>query len=107
MAEQVDLTAADQAQPGTTTYRVADLYFDWDGGFFYVNLVGENGEQRQETYRDGQDAQGSPDQESTIASDRMKILNKADLSTKSLHKRVMEMLINDGRLFGSISETPD
>jgi len=107
MAEQIDLTTRDQAQPGTTKYRPTDLYLDFDGGRFYVILLGENGEKRQEDYRDGQDASGNDDSGSTIATDRMKALNTANLSTKSLLKRIMEMLINDGRLTGSISGTPD
>jgi hypothetical protein len=107
MAEQLDLTTPDQAEPGTPVYRVAGIWLDWDGRNFYVVLIGDNGTQRQETYRDNEDASGDLLEGSTIATDRMRTLNKANLSNKSLQKRIMEMLINDGRLEGSISGTPD
>ena len=110
MAERIDLTDPDQSRPGTPVYQVAGLWLDWAGRYFYVLLVGDDGLERQETYRDGQDAMGNelPEGEgSTIATDRMRLLNKANLSTKSLHKRIMEMLINDGRLSGTISGDPD
>lgn len=107
MAERIDLTTPDQARPGTPKYKVAGLWLDWEGRNFYVVLVGDNDNRRQETYRDDQDEMGDPLEGSTIATDRMRALNRANLSTKSLHKRIMEMLINDGRLGGSISGTPD
>jgi hypothetical protein len=34
-------------------------------------------------------------------------LNKVNLSVKSLHRRVIEQLINDGKLDGTISGSPD
>ena len=37
----------------------------------------------------------------------MRALNKADLSTNSLQKRIMERLVTDGVLTGTISGTPD
>ena len=107
MAEQVDLSVPDQAHPGTSKYRIGGLWLDWAGSNFYVTLIGDNGVARQESYRDGQDEIGEPLEGSTIATDRMRVLNKTNLSTKSLHKRIMEMLINDGRLEGSISGSPD
>ena len=107
MSEQIDLTTPDQTHPGTPQYKVGGLWLDWDGRNFYVVLIGDNGIERQETYRDGQDEMGNELEGSTIATDRMKALNKANLSAKSLQKRLMEMLINDGRLTGSISGTPD
>ncbi len=107
MAEQIDLTSPDQVAPGTPNYGVGGLWLDWEGRNFYVVLIGDNGIRRQETYRDGEDAAGDSLEGSTIATDRMRALNTADLSVKSLQKRIMEMLINDGRLDGSISGTPD
>jgi len=39
---------------------------------------------------------------------KMKALNKANLSTKSLHRRVLEMLVADGRIdAGTITGTSD
>ena len=107
MSEQIDLTTPDQTHPGTPAYKAVGLWLDWEGGNFYVILAGDNDTRRQETYRDGQDELGNPLEGSTIATDRMRALNKANLSTKSLQKRLMEMVISDGRLEGSISGTPD
>ena len=107
MAERIDLTAPDKTHPGTPNYRVGGLWLDWDGRNFYVVLIGDNGVERQETYRDGEDEMGNDLEGSTIATDRMKALNRSNLSTKSLQKRIMEMLIADGRLTGSISGNPD
>ena len=107
MSERIDLTAPDQSRPGTPLYRVAGLWLDWDGRTFYVVLLGDNDTERQETYRDGQDEMGNDLPGSTIATDRMRALNRANLTNKSLQRRIMEMLISDGRLDGSISGTPD
>lgn len=37
----------------------------------------------------------------------IKTLNTANLTTKSLHKRVLEKLSNDGKLPGTVTGTPD
>lgn len=34
-------------------------------------------------------------------------LNKANLSSNSLHKRILDRLVQEGRLDGSVSGTPD
>ena len=41
------------------------------------------------------------------ATNFMVVLNKANLSTKSLHKRIMERLVTDGRIAGTIGGTPN
>jgi hypothetical protein len=45
--------------------------------------------------------------EGTEATNLMVALNKANLSTKSLHRRIMEKAIADGKLSGTISGVPD
>lgn len=42
-----------------------------------------------------------------IAHDLMLALNKTDNSVKSMHRRILEYLINDGKLVGTISGAPD
>lgn len=37
----------------------------------------------------------------------MRALNKMDLSVKSLHRRILEKLIADGKLVGVVSGAPD
>ncbi len=95
-AEQVDLTAPDQVQAGTSVYIIKELNFDWGNKTIVIVLRGSGGEHKEVVYRE-------EDGSVTL----MRSLNKADLSTKSLHRRVMEKLIADGRLAGSISGTPD
>lgn len=94
--EQVDLTTADQAQVGTLTYRVSQITLDWEHGRIVIRLVGDNGKRKDVVFGDADNARSL-----------MQTLNKADLSTKSLHRRIMEKLIADGHLVGSISGVPD
>ncbi len=94
--EQVDLDAPDQVQAGTSTYSVAQLTLDWEHGRIAIRLVGGNGERREVVFGDADNARAM-----------MQALNKMDLSTKSLHRRIMEKLIADGHLVGSISGVPD
>ncbi len=42
-----------------------------------------------------------------MATTLMRVLNKANLFTKSLHKRIMEKAVADGKLTGTISGPPD
>jgi hypothetical protein len=93
MAEKIDLAAPDQSRPGTSEYRIAGLFLNVEDEYIEINLRGANAELRVERYAD--------------ALDLIIALNKANLSTKSLQRRIMERLIADGRLAGSISGTPD
>ena len=95
-AEQVDLTAPDQVQAGTSTYSVTQLVLDWEQGRIVIKLVGDNGERKEVVFGDADNARAM-----------MRALNKMDLSTVSLHRRIMERLIADGHLVGSISGVPD
>lgn len=96
MAEQIDLTTPDFADPRTTThYRVAVLQLSMAQQRLVIVLEGENNVTKTFHYRDQE------------AVDMMIFLNKANLSVKSLHRRVLEKLIADGHIEGSISGTPD
>ena len=61
-----------------------------------IVLRGSNGENKEVVY--DEDA-------GSVA--MLRSLNKANLSVKSLHHRVMEKLLADGHLAGSISGTPE
>ena len=41
------------------------------------------------------------------ATQMIKTLNTANLSTKSMHKRILEKLSNDGKLVGTVTGAPD
>ncbi len=94
--ERVDLSAPDQATIGTLTYTIARLVLDREHGRIVIVLVGDNNEKKEIVFGDVDNARAM-----------MRALNKADLSTKSLQRRIMERLIADGHLAGTISGTPD
>lgn len=96
--EQCDLTTpAPYPPPGpaTANWKVDELHFLWTARKIEIILRGENGERRNVSY------QGD------IAAALMTALNVANLSVKSLHRRVIERLIADGHLAGTISGSPD
>ena len=90
--EQVDLTTPETC----TNYRLANLFLDWDGQMIMVCLrCAATGKVLTFTYS------------GTEARNLMIALNKANLSTNSLQKRVMDKLIADGKIAGSVSGAPD
>ena len=95
-AEQIDLTDPDQAVAGTLTYKIIQLVLDMEQGRIVVRLVGSGGQRKEVVLGDAANARAM-----------LKALNKADLSVKSLNRRIMEKLLADGHLEGSISGTPD
>lgn len=90
--EQIDLQAP--APPVVMHYRVARLYLDFPGEVIRIELVGSDASERMFFYR-------GPE-----AVTLMLFLNTANLSTKSLHRRIMEKLLADGKLTGTISGAP-
>lgn len=94
MAEILTLTAP-IVPPSITTWRVTFLGLDWDAATISIRLRGPNGEVKTCGY------QGS------AATSMMVALNKANLSSNSLHKRVLTQLVSDGEIAGTISGSPD
>lgn len=94
MAEIITL-ASPITMPSITDYRVVQLTFDWTNPAIGIGLRGSNGESAQFQYTGAQ------------ATALMIALNKANLSVKSLHRRVIEQLIADGKLAGTVSGSPD
>lgn len=94
MAEVLDLTVP-IVVPSITSYRVVRLTFDWEAAVISIGLRGPNGEFRDFAYN------------GEIATTLMIALNKANLSTQSLQRRVLARLVNDGLLAGTISGSPD
>jgi hypothetical protein len=90
--EQVDLAVPETC----TNYRVANLFLDWDGQMITVCLrCAATGKVLTFTYS------------GTEARNMMIVLNKANLSSNSLHKRILDKLITDGKIAGSVSGAPD
>jgi len=95
MAERCDLTTRDQVQLGTAFYKLAVLNLDREAKRVKVVLVGENGLRKSFSY------------EGATAETLIIALSKTDLSAKSLPRRILERLIADGLLVGSISGMSD
>lgn len=91
--------------PATTTakYRVVSLTLNIESialpsqepGLILIELRDNNNERSSYRY------------EGTEATTMIKTLNTANLSTKSMHKRILEKLSNDGLLPGTVVGTPD
>ena len=95
MAEQLDLTTPVLATGGTSFWKVDSLHLFKDKAVISIILDGDNGERLTLGYTGSE------------ATDLMIALNKADLTIKSLHKRILERLVTDGKLAGTISGLPD
>lgn len=90
MAELITTTI-----PATvTSLRVSKLHLNVDSDSIYIELKG-SGQSHSFSYV-GQEA-----------ATMMQALNKANLTIKSLHRRVMEKLLADGKLTGLIEGLPD
>ena len=94
MAEQLDLTTP-VTTPDITSWRVVYLELNWAAQSIRIGLLGTNGETSHHNYN------------GEVAETMMINLNKVNLSTTSLQRRILERLLADGLLVGSISGTPD
>src|SRR3954469_5043042 len=84
----------------TATYRLVGLSLDWERTTILVRLRGANGETKAFTY--GGNDPGTSPAAKTKALNLMTALNTANLPIKSLQRRVLEQLIADGLLLGTI-----
>jgi hypothetical protein len=97
MAEQVDLTTP------ITNCKVKELLFRYLGAESLVGVTVE----APPTTAGAPGAVFGHQYYGAEAESMLKVLNTANLTVKSLHKRVLERLIADGVIEGSISGTPD
>lgn len=94
MAEQLDLTTP-ITQPTRTAYSVASLALDWGNEVIRVGLLGSDTVPIQIEWRGAQ------------ATTLMIALNKANLSTISLQKRILQQAVTDGKLpAGAVTGVP-
>lgn len=94
--ETLTLTAPEvQPQIVTADYRVRRLVLDVEGAIVLIQLRGTNGEAKEFLY------------EGSVARTLITGLNTANLSTKSLQRRILERLVADGKFAGSVTGTPD
>lgn len=94
MAEQLDLTTP-IAKPSVAAYTIASLFLDWLGSRIVISIIGSDGTGFVAEYS------------GAAAVTLMTALNSANLSVKSLYRRILEKLVLDGKLpAGSVSGTP-
>lgn len=84
-------------EPQTIThYKVTALHLDWSGQSIGIIVIDGIGKTSRFQYA------------GSTAVQFMTILNKADLSVKSLHSRILTQLVADGYLpAGTVAGTPD
>ncbi len=96
MAEQLDLLTPAKARPGTSFWRPVRLVLDEEAELIEAGFRGANGERTTGSYHGD---------EALIL---MRQLDIANLSVKSMRRRVIEKMQADGILpAGTISGTPD
>jgi hypothetical protein len=101
MPESLTLSSPlERALPTITGYSVWSLYLGRGEGVVRVIVEDNNGHRTTAVYED--------DGASTVATDLMVALNKANLTTQSLQRRVLARLATDGKLpAGSVTGTVD
>lgn len=95
MAETYTLSTP-QAQSSVTGYAVRFLHLNWDGQYIEIGYRASGGAPYAHTYT------------GATAVSLMTSLNKANLTTNSLHKRILNQLATDGVIGpGSVTGAPD
>ena len=92
--EQLNLTFP-VTYPNTTSWKVDELHLRWSAARIDIRLLGSGGESKHVIYS------------GSTATTLMSALNKANLSTNSLHKRILNQLVTDGEISGTVSGSPD
>ncbi len=104
--EDLTLTISEVVPEVTTaTYRLVGLGLDWERALIVIRLRGANGETKEFRYG-GNDPSVTPAERETALA-LMTALNTANLPVKSLQRRVLERLIADGKISGSVTGSPD
>jgi hypothetical protein len=97
--EKLQLTTAVVTTTTLSDYEIAGLFLGWRQKVILIHLVGTNGERKEERI---EDTETNPE-----ATNLMKALNTANLTIKSLHRRVMEYLINNRGYAATVTGTPE
>lgn len=92
--EQLDLSTP-IVQPALSFYVVDAVVFDFRGNYISINLSGTNGELIDHAY------------EGDVAANLLRGLNKANFSVNSFKKTILNRLVADGVLTGTVSGIPD
>jgi len=90
-------------QISTSIYKIISLTFDWEQPQILITLRGEHNEIKSFIYG----GSNGTTADKLKATNLMIALNKVNLSVKSLQRRVIEQLVLDGLIAGSVSGIPD
>lgn len=102
MAEDLTLAAAVNVNPGATRFRIARIVFDWESARIDLTLRAWDGAAFVGAHRIDVTYEGA------VATTLMTQLNKVNLATRSLHQRVIDRLIADGKIpAATIGGAPD
>ena len=93
MAEQLDLTTP-VTPPSVTDYRVNVKYFDTRKQIARFGLLDNTGKRIFFLYT------------GPVAAQIINVLNKANFTNKSMDKFILERLVADGKLSGTVSGSP-
>lgn len=101
--EQLDLSSP-VVREDISSYRVGAICYDWQGARIDIRLfdpvTGETATQNPVT--------GEPfSYRGQTALDLMIAVNKLNFSTASMHKRIIDRLVADGKISGTVSGTPE
>lgn len=93
MAEELILTVPEVKT--NRDYRVIAIYKHYPDGIFHVDLRGTNGEHFGHEWR------------GDIARTFIRALNTANLSIKSEERRILDRLVLEGIIVGTVQGSPD
>jgi len=91
MAEDLTLAAPVQVNAGVSRFRIASLFLDWDHALVQIVL-------REWTGSAFAAREVIATYDGAVATTLMVGLNKVNLTTRSLHQRVLDRLLADGKL---------
>lgn len=104
--EKLTLTVPEvKPEISTTAYEIAFINLGWEASTIVIGLRGENGELKVFTYGGNNPDNTAADR--TKARNLMIALNKMNFTTNSLQKRVIQQLVTDGFIAGTVTGTPD
>lgn len=92
--EQANLTTP-EVKPTNTHWKIERVLLDWSTEAIHVSLTGANNEAKFHSYH------------GNTATTLLRQLNIANLAGQSLHKRILNRLITDGIISGTVTGAPD
>lgn len=114
IAQEKVVLSAPQVAPSVSEYSIRYFAIDVENQRIVLELKSNTGTLKQVVYENSAPVMGTNEQGQSIvvtpsdnkATNMIVALNKANLTIKSLERRIFEQLIADGHLSGSLTGTP-